>query len=214
MTLLQALDRLHSLLEGDTETPLTGDDYELRVALLNDAVEEWAQQSDVKWQELYAIDTTHTANGVLTSFALPEDFDSMNGAISLYDTVHDAFTPIGTTSVARSGQYTDRGDLTAWITGGNLVFNVAPLSGAVIHIPYYRKATPLTDNADVLPMSKPRYAIYYALARLVEQSGDFTRYNTNMQKAEEILSQMKIDNQNLGEGVPNQVYSLTPGFGV
>lgn len=214
MTLIQALDRIHALLEGDTQTPTAGDDYDLRVSLINDAVEEWAEQSDVHWRELYETDTSNTGDGTTTSFPLPADFMSLNGNIILYDVVHDAFTPITPTSVARSSAYVSNGNMTCWIQGSNLVFNVAPDDDTQIHINYYKRPEPLTDDSDVLPMSRPRYAIHYVVSRLVEQSGDFTRYNTNMQKAEELMSQMKIDNETLGEGVPNQIQSLSAGFGI
>ena len=214
MTLLAALNRLHTLFEGDTNTPLTGDDYDVRVALINDAQEEWASQADVKWQELYTVDTSNEGDGTTRAFDLPADFGHLSGPIALYDTVHDAFTPIASVPIGQASGYASHSDLACWVADGQLVFNVAPEDGATVYIYYYKTPTALTTNADVLPMSQPRYAIYYALARLTEQSGDFTRYNTNMQKAEDLLASMKIDNESLGEGVPNTIKTTTAGFGV
>ena len=213
MTLIQALNRLHALLEGDTNTPTTGDDYNLRIAMLNDAQEEWAGQTDTRWRELFTTDTTQTGDGTTKRFDLPTDFKALNGSVVLYDSVHDAYTQIGTIGVGLSPYYDTHDALTAWIEGSELVFNTAPEDDAVIHIPYYRQPDALENDSDVLPMSDPRYAIYYALARLVEQSGDFTRYNTNMQKAEDLLLQMKVNNETLGEGVANPVPTLGAGFG-
>lgn len=214
MNVTAAQKRLHILLEGDTDYPTSGEDFNLRLELFNDAVEEWKDQTDTRWRELYATDTSHTGDGSTTSFALPSDFVELNGAIVLYDTTNDIHTPIAVIPVSRASEYTDSTDLVAWIQESNLVFNVAPDDGAQIQINYYQEPAALTQGSDVLPMSKPRFVIYWALAQLAEQSADGARFNTNMQKATDLLNQMKVDNDSTGEGVPNQIQSVSEGFGV
>lgn len=212
MTLKEALDRIHALLEGDTDTPLTGEDYDLRRMMVNDAIEEWAHQGDVMWQELFATSTQAT-NGTSTAFSLPNDFSRLNGNVVLVDNATGARQSIQMVQVSRSTEHIGHG-MVCWIEGDSLVFSTPPKAGGQLAIPYYRDPAMLTGNAQRLPMSKPRYVVHYVVARLVEQSGDFTRFNTNMQKAEEIMQQMKVQNDSLGEGVPDTVQSLSVGFGV
>lgn len=211
MTVLEALTRLHALLEGDTQVPTSGDDYSLRLEFLNDATEEWGNQSDTRWRELYTTDESNTGDGSTTRFSLPDDFHSFNGDVYFSGTDGTDTSQIVTT--ARGRRQPDKGRNFCWIEGDELVFSAAPGDGVTISLPYYATPTKLTTNSQRLPMSNPRYAIYYALARLIENSGDLTRYNTNMQKAEDLLLQMKINNDSLGEGVPNQVQFVSPGFG-
>ena len=213
MTLLQSLNLIHALLEGDTDTPLSGEDYELRKLMVNDAIDEWADQTNVRWKELFATDTGNTGDGTTLRFSLPSDFDKLNGYVVLVDPVSSARTLITPVSVASSTRQTT-GSNVCWEEAGELVFNQAPANGVEIHVPYYRNPLPVTSNSSRLPMSKPRYVVHYVVARLVEQSGDYTRYNTNMQKAEDLMEQMKTQNDSLGEGVPDTIPSLSAGFGV
>jgi len=214
MTITQAQDRIQALLEGDTSTPVEGDeDWDARLALINDAIEEWAGLADVKWQELYTTNSSNTGDGTTTSFALPANFDHFTGNVVLSST--DGYTQVPQIPVSKA--HTMLGNITdqrCYLQGSNLVFTIAPDSGTTIIIPYYKKATALTAAADVIPMSKPRFVVYWATAFIGQQSDDYARFNADMQRADNLLSEMKIDNETLGVGQDGAIHDNYPGWGV
>ena len=213
MTISEAQNRIQALLEGDTDAPEEGsEDWDTRLALINDAIEEWGSQADVKWQELYSVDTSKTGNGVLTSFDLPDDFDHSVGNVALLD--DGKYTQVNTIPSSEAhlllGNVSDQ---RAYIQGNQLVFTIAPGDGVTINIPYYRKPTELTDADDVIPMSKPRFVVYWTTAYIGQQSDDYARFNADMAKADDLMQQMKIDNESRGVGQANAVRDNYPGWG-
>ena len=213
MTISEAQNRIQALLEGDTDAPEEGsEDWDTRLALINDAIEEWGSQADVKWQELYSVDTSKTGNGVLTSFDLPDDFDHSVGNIALLD--NGNYTQIDTIPSSEAHLFLGNvSDQRAYIQGNQLVFTIAPGDGVTINIPYYRKPTELTDADDVIPMSKPRFVVYWTTAYIGQQSDDYARFNADMAKADDLMQQMKVDNESRGVGQANAVRDNYPGWG-
>lgn len=218
MTLTEAQTMIHYFLEGDTEVPSSSDDdWTIRTQMINDAIDEWGQKSEVQWRELYTISTSDLeGDGSTKAFTLPTNFNHLTGNVLLYDTDSENYTSVPQISPEEAHLYLGNvNDKKCYISGTRtLTFTIAPGDGVEIHVPYYKNPTHVSSGADVLPMSKPRFCVYWVTAMIGKQSDDYARYNADMARADEMMTAMMADNETLGSRQQNIIPDNYGGFGV
>jgi hypothetical protein len=189
---------------GDTDYPESTDsDWTLRLGYLNDVLDSWAIEggrNGIKWRELFVDlsdapdgDTVTDGTGV---YDMPTDFVSLSSLVKIGDAYYDYISAdrvLSQTNADSSRRY-------FYITGNastgfKLHINPSSSTGDTISYSYYKRPTALSDSTDIIEMSNPDYAVYRVLAILHE--GDFrdNLVNFYMQRAEEVLGQMIIENE-------------------
>jgi hypothetical protein len=215
MTLQELINLLSTMYDADTEVlSSTDDDYKIRLAHLNAAINVWSSQE--LWRELLVVPLSEeTTNGTDKQFQLPADFKEICGSVRLYSTTTGSvyYKQIDPTSVqaydnninARkyyiSGNYSD---------GFYLNFLTAPTTGLTIKYEYYKEPTKLVSPTDVIEMADPMFAIYFTLSRLYESDGATSKSLKSYQEAMATMETMVQKNNTLGflqiNGIPDPDY--------
>lgn len=208
---------LLAILANDTETPAEGDeDWNIRQVLLNDGIQSWEDEEGVDWTTLYATladaaDGTKQTDGSARSFDAPSDFRRLVGEVRL----DNGFVPV---YKAWEIQGLNRDSQFAYVTGKpgayKITFNLVPDADLSIDYDYFRAATLLDDPTDSFDMTRPRYAVYRALAQINRLASDTSGYNANMQQAENAMDAMRNENVAPGYGQDAQIPDgFDGGFG-
>ena len=215
MTLTNLLYKINEKYEGSTDYPTEGDDYEVRLALVNQKIEDWQDES-TNWRELYT-NSQDAADGDLTTvsgtlaYACPTNFIKISSYIKINDVVYEY---IDQDKVLQEQTYPS-GKTYFYITGGfgSYVINLSddPEGAYPIYYMYYREATLMVSGTNVPEMSRPKFIINGVLADLYEQDNrnDMVQLYTN--KADESMSQMIIQNEMSPQGHSFEVEGY--GFG-
>lgn len=226
MTVTDALQEMHVLLVKDVDYPdFTEEDYQVRLALLKNAVRVWASEEGILWREL--IESWQDATGGDKTVATgdltldcPDSFDgfhtayvylSQNGTSVRYDVVDASQAPL----------YVDNpGQKACWVVGNpssgyKLRFAQAvpaDLNGASVEADILLTPVIPTQGADVLQMRDPQFAIYWSLAELIkdEDPGLASEYT---QIAINKLSAMKLKNDMPAHWQGSNSLDAFPGFG-
>lgn len=206
-TVNDALQEMHVLLVKDVDYPDSSEeDYQVRLALLKNAVRVWASEEGVLWRELVQSweDATGGDKTVSTgdlTINCPTLFDgfhtaylylSLNGTSIRYDVVDSSNAPL----------YIDNpGERACWVVGGpnggyKIRFSQAipeDLNGATVVADILVTPTVPTQGSDILQMRDPQFAIYWGLAELIKDedpglAGEYSQIAINK------LAAMKLKN--------------------
>lgn len=212
MDLTTAQTILHALYTGDDQTPASTDaEWTVRTVYLNSAINTWETEFGMLWNELWtnladASDGDKTINASDLLYTTPTDLHFLGGYVDTY-TVSTQKTRWQVVKPEKAALLD--GDsievvtgFTAghvWLTGNakaGLVVNFSsqPTAGDTLDYPYYKNATTLSAGSDVIEMSDPYFALYFALSKLHEQDGNGGRAGFAIGQAEEKLKNMKTLN--------------------
>lgn len=209
MATLQSLqDRLANIVDNSATAPTAGgEDWNLRLDLINRAQNEWAELYD--WQVLYTEYHTLTTEGN-ASISLPQDFRKLAAppriAWGLSKKELPEIRPTEKSRYADNDQYVmvlgNRRD------GYTLYINPPSVaSGLSLQIPYYRSAPSLASPADVTLVPNPDFLVERAAAEIWRARGD-ERYSLAKAEAEKILARMLEFESTRGESY----YDYVPNF--
>ncbi len=213
MTTTQILNKIHEKYEGSTDYPTEGDDFDVRLALVNQRIEDW-QDENVNWRELYA-NSQAAVTGDITTVSGTLDYDCPDTflKISSFIKINDIEYEYMDQDKVLEDQTYPSGKRYFYITGGygSYVINLShdPEGAYPIYYMYYKEATLMTTGANIPEMSRPKYIINGVLADLYEQDNrnDMVELYTN--KADEAMEQMIIANEMNPQGQNFE----TEGFG-
>lgn len=231
MTLTEALQAIHRLYQADVNYPeSTEDDYQLRVGLLNDAIGVWEREGDGRWPELYttlaaAATGTKTTTAGATTLTAPTDFSFMHGYVRIDDangaSVYYAEVPRDKAHLFDNDTVTNF----YYVTGNRkdgFVVNIHPAmeaTGRNVAYEYYKTADRLSSGSDVIEMSDPYYAVYYALSIMFEADGEGDRAIKALDQSTDRIEQMRIQRMVAGayqdSTIPDPLGAVgVSGFGV
>lgn len=221
MTLTEAQQLLHSLLEFNTDYPSEGDeDWEVRTQLFNSAIRTWENLEGVQWRELFADlsdasdgDTETEANEA--TYDAPSDFRAPAGFLTLG--TGDSAVYYQQLPEYKKALDWSASDKFYYLTGNQATgFKVhlhpTPTTVATINYPYYKQAASLSDTTDAFEMADPEFAVYWALAKLQEEEGGG---DIALQIAQQKLNAMKTANLMMGWYQNGQMngFDVGGGFG-
>lgn len=198
MTLTQFQTALHYLYQGDTDVPTsTEDDWTIRITLLESAIEAWYAEEGILWRELWK-----TASGTTsgTSISLPSDFRKPGGFLRIKeDDTNWSYWPIVSPEKSELIKNVTTKPKFGYITGNEadgftLYLSVNPGSHSY-EMPYYKDPAYPDAAAEVIEMSDPWFAIYFALAKLHELDGEGDRAGLALGQASVRLKAMRVRNE-------------------
>lgn len=175
---------------------ISSDDYALRLTLINEREQVWAEVG--KWDSLYkeynTLTSTSTGN---TEISLPSDFRELASFPHIATTTaNDAFTEV---TPQNKDQYDSTTDRYVWIKGNQhsgyiMVVNPGTsggqlTSGASIFVPYFSVPTSLASPADRITCPNPEYVVQGVIADIWESRED-PRFPRAKGEAERILQNM------------------------
>lgn len=216
-TLKELQLRIHTKYDTtDTTPPETdSDDWLLRTELANDAIETWEQEGTPLggWAELYQtlaqqyIDDSAVATAAMKTWVsgtyiydAPTNFVRLTGYVFVTDangtvSKHEYIRPEKVQRFLASGD--DR--RYAYVTGNRKsgykihIMGNNYASGAVIDYPYYKTASPLSAEEDIVEMSNPRFVFLQVLADLFAED-DPDRSAQYANEAIGVMETMKLQN--------------------
>lgn len=203
MTLQEFQDELHTIYQGDTDTPAdTDSEWNVRFNLLKQAIREWASEEGVLWAELWTT-LTAAADGdktVLTSdldYACPTDFDFAGGFVRTGSSGNYAYWKVLPAEKAQT--FLNEAMQACYFTGNpssgyTLHFLQQPTVGDTIDYPYYKRPSYPDAVGEVIEMSDPLFAIYHCLSRMLEIDGAGARAIKAFRQAGAKMRGMKIRN--------------------
>lgn len=229
MTLQTYQDILHSLYQGDTSTPeSTSTDWAVRLNLLKAAINAWDNEKGILWNELWtqlsaAADGGKTVIAATVDYDCPSDFRFLGAYVRTTDSSGD-HTYWTVVKPEKSELFKNEDAELCFITGNkktgfDLHFGKQPTAGHTINYPYYKEPFEPSAANNVIEMSDPHFAIYFALAKLHELDGEGDRAMLAMSQAEARLQSMRARNMmppHYQDGyVPDRDFEIgVPGFGV
>ncbi len=194
-TLTNCIAYINSLYELDSTPPTSGEeDFIVWTALLNVAINLWEAEEGMLWQELFVkladastgADTTTTAGDY--SYAVPTAFRfPASGYVWLGSgTNKTAYKVIKQEDLTLYENNSDNWCYFLLDASPTLEFNpnLTLTTGSTISYNYYKKATALSSGSDVLEMSDPMFAVFYALSVLKSEEGDTVSASIASQKME------------------------------
>ena len=193
-TLADLVSYTNTLYEADSTPPSSGDeDYTVWTALFNIAINLWESEEGVLWNELYttlanAADGTKTTTAGTYSYTCPTLISfPASGYVWLGSGVNK--TPYKVIKPEELQLYENNsGDWCYFLldSAPTLEFNpnLTISTGQTINYSLYKKATKLSASTDVIQMSDPMFAVYYALSELKKEEGDTSAASIASQKLE------------------------------
>lgn len=221
-------DQIQLLIDADNNTPAVGtDDWDARTAYINQAVHRWENVDGVWWRELWTTladaasgdDATVAAQ---TTYDTPTDFrfaggfvriTGSNGTVAYYPVLDATENQLRNTTTETYAYFTGNTK-----TGYSLHLNPAPTeNGLAINYDYYKRATELSDDGDVIEMANPSFAVNYGSAIHYRNQRDLSRYSNYLADAEEDLLDMQIRDQSKppwqDDSIPDLSKINNKGFG-
>lgn len=198
-------DYVHSMYEGDTNTPgATDDDYLTRRKYINMGIGFWENWRGTRWNELYttltaASDGTKTTTASMTQASCPTDLVDTLGFVQIVTASNNADNYIQINQdesqvYIRAGSGTKLYYLTG--TPGSYKINFNPAiasSGLTIDYPYYKRATLITATSDTPVPSDHMFLVHYVLHWLYkEENPGMSREHFDI--ATNMLNSMKLQN--------------------
>lgn len=161
------LKRAHRIIENNVDYPTSGeDDYEYRMGLCNDYIDEWNKEEGVNWKELWAM--ASVASTSATSYNLSStvsNLDFPGGYVKLVpSTGSTVYWEVK--KIEDINNFDNNQDPWCYFLGDpnngyTLYFNPNYYPGAgTIEFPYYKKATHLSSGTDKPEMSDPSYLVH------------------------------------------------------
>lgn len=218
--------RLHTLYQGDNDTPdSASDDYAVRRQLFNDAILEWEESGN--WRELYstltaASDGDKTATSGVTAYDCPTDCNRILGYVRITESngTINYYKQLDITEEQLRDNDTET--LFFYITGNpssGYQINLNNPKAGTIRYEYYKHAAILDATTDKPEMRDPYFAIYHALSILLENDGLGDRATLAKFEKDKRLSAMQLHNAQLGAyqdmSIPDYEYDQgVGGFGL
>lgn len=226
MTLTELLQHINILINKDTDYPTSSEeDYDVRVKLVNQAINVWGDDKGVLWNELFAslADASDGDTELVEdqeSYDCPTDFNFPLGKVR---TVHDDDSTYYDRMPVTQSQLLDDDSSTYcfWITGNkdaghDIHIHPTPDSdnaGDTISYDYYKDPTELSSGTDVIEMSDPYFAVYWAAAELMQDELP-SQADTYRQIALNKLSAMKLRNDQPAAWEAHAITDNYEGFGI
>ncbi|RMD45208.1 MAG: hypothetical protein D6831_03855 [Aquificota bacterium] len=205
MTLQDILEKIHALYEGDTSYPSEGsEDWNFRLKLVNNAIDEWAYVEGVYWKELFknlsdATDGDKTATTSTTAYNAPSDFRFISSFVQITDsngskTLYGMVRP----DEVLKTQKTTPSSKVFYITGnpstGYKINILNPIDGTISYS-YYKTPASLSSSTDKPEMSNPMYIVYSVVAQLYELDNRNDLVGKYLNLAKQAMDQMVIENE-------------------
>lgn len=207
-TLQDLQERINSLVNNDTDTPVQNDDdWNLVNNLINQSIGKWESQ-DVQWDELFTSFTVSpvVTNGVMTySLSSLTNLKKLGGFLKLTLNGQDTYVEFISPEVYQSLQQEER---VAYVTGNevsgytlNLGWEPATgdgMVGATMSFPYYKFATRFNTSSattDKTEMSDPNFIIYDVAAAKSLMESKNNQYSVYANSAAECMDRMRILNE-------------------
>jgi len=226
MTENAIIDAIYSLYETDDANWDTGSSEYLSCRVyLNAGLQDWAMRQT--WRDLWTTLADSTEVGLVTTvtagtwdYTCPADFSYPNSWVRTTNgTTNTFWQVIPSEMIAKHAS--DTGYF-CYFTGSvadgyTLHFNprVTLVTGDTINYEYYKIPTTYTATTTESEIPDPYYLVYYALARLLKNDGE--DFGFEMQKAQEIMDRMEVNNIQGYWDIQNQIeepLNLGVGFGV
>lgn len=184
----------NTLYESDATAPSSGDeDYLVWTALFNIAINLWENEEGVLWNELFtslanAADGTKTTTAGIYSYSCPTLISfPASGYVWLGSGVNK--TPYKVIKPEEKQLYENNsGDWCYFLLDATPTLEFNPnltiSTGQTINYSLYLKATKLSASTDVIQMSDPMFAVFYALSELKKEEGDTSALSIATQKLE------------------------------
>lgn len=204
-------DLIHSIYEGDDDTPDVADEeYTYRRRLMNLAVNRWENDKGYLWNELWTSTELDEGlaetqvSGSQTEYETAENFRFPGGYVFIGGNPHKVVQPYqlqqyeGSAYVYFLGNYKD---------GHKLVIppHVAQANdGKEIKYDFYKRASAFNGPTSQCEMSDPMYVVHAACTELFKSDNNSTMLTHHAQEAEERIRQMEIRNMQDShyQGVP------------
>lgn len=204
MTLDDILTKIHIIYEGDTTYPSSGEeDYEVRLQMINDAIDEWAYLENTYWKELFtnlsdAATGDKTATASDNEYDAPSDFRFISSFLYITDTnnIKHYYKYIKQDEVINYQAEYPSGKA-FYITGKPTAYKINilnPVAGT-INYSYYKTPSHLSSSTDVPEMSNPLFIVYSVVAKLYELDNRNDLVSKYIQMANNALNQMIIENE-------------------
>lgn len=217
MTLQDLQEKIHALYEGDTSYPVSGsEDWNFRLKLINDAIDEWAYNEGVYWKELFknladATDGDKSATKGTEIYNAPTDFRFISSFVKITDsngskTIYRMIRPDEVIKI----QQTDSSAKVFYITGKPTAYKINILNDVTgtITYSYYKTPASLSATTDVPEMSNPMYIVYSVLAKLYELDNRNDLMVKYSQLAKGAMDQMIIENETKSFYNPDEIPDL------
>lgn len=198
---------IHSMYEGDTDTPdSTDDDYLYRRRLLNLGINRWENDKGILWNELWAntsgSDATTTVADGTTDYGAPSDIRFPGGYVKILDSDGGTLKRLTVVKPEQIQQYPSDTSEICYFRGSNadgftLVISsgiAETYNGKTLGYDYYKRATALSSTSAAPEMSDPMFLVYGAVAELYKQDNNVAFYTAHLREAEERLKQMEVVN--------------------
>ena len=203
---------LQALIEQNTDTPDT-DDVAYWLIVANRLIGDWEEEAE--WDVLW---TYESAGGTVavgdTTYPMSADVKKLSENVELVHT-DGSIEYIPVVDVTEKQYWTEQLERFVYVTGvaGSYVLNLgwtpvtdAPEIGATIKYPYYKYATKLASDADVIEMSDPNWLVDAIVAEVSNQPYKKTNY-TNRAIAK--MEQMKFNNERSeDQSVPDDEFGM------
>lgn len=220
---------LHRKYQGDNSTPTVGtEDYIVRTTLLEEAINVWANEDGILWNELW-VTLADAATGDKTVVTATVDYDcptdfvfpgswvrttASNGTHTYYEVVSTAIAEAYKNDSVSKCYFTGNKK-----TGFFLHFLKQPTVGETINYPYYKTPSIPSSASDVIEMADPWFCIYYALATLQQNDGEGDKASLNLSLAQGRLTAMRQRNMMLPWNQRDQIedynfLTTNQGFGI
>lgn len=206
-TLADLQAKSYVLDQNDTSTPAAGDDeYIIALSLFNNAIQVWANENEVEWNELWRTNTnggTVTAGTVSYSqVSSAPSFKFPGGWIRLVSGTTVKKIPVIKPEEAQLHAGVD--NYQCYFTGSPAIGYTLNLcwtpvvggtyTGYTIQYDYYKFPDELVSDTDKPEMSDPMFIVYWAVAQLKRMSNDSNGYAVMFGQAQNSLANMRTMN--------------------
>lgn len=217
MTVQQGLEKIHRSYEGDIDyLDFNDDESKLRLAHLQDGIRDWIGEKFPEKREAFS-DLTSAADGdkvttPATTYSCPTNFIRPAGKVKIGDSIF--LTYIDPSEIAKR---LEEGSTDPWysITGSpgafKLRINPAQTAGLAINYDYYGEVTIPTLASHLIAISRPLYAVYYALWMMFQEDDE-----VQSQKYKSLMDeQERLERIELAKtpGTRNRIFPSGAGFG-
>lgn len=193
MTITECLQTIQRRYEFSTDYyHPDSEDFMLRLGLVNDAINIWANENGTQWREL--VTSTGGTLNIDGEVEIPDLF-MPTGKLQIGKEYYEYVTP----EQIQECLHLDKGRLVYTVLGGegHKVVKAFPNPGAVSFMfPYYKRAITFTSGADTadIEMSDPYFIIHTVVSDLFMDDGDNLRANVESQKANGKIDSMRLSN--------------------
>jgi len=204
MNVEQLQKQIHVLYEGDVDFPnnIADEDFQIRLALINLAISEWAQVANVLWRELtqwLMDDTSITDHRIIADqnkYPCPDDFSKMYEGVIYIGSLKVKEFPIekrqDKVEEEASGFYIS-GNKSDGFYINFLNVNLEDVVGEEINYLYIKQPKIMEKLTDKPQCSDPNYVIHRVVSELYAQDSD-PKATKELGMSQDLLSSMVVNN--------------------